>query len=126
MKNLKAKIIEILERGCNPTKPQHYSFVADQILSLIETPNNENMKTSKDKLGEQFSNFLESQGVELIDCTVKKSKKPMKILNKKPKDLREGQTISNFLDFLFLKGITDPFHIPDEELQNYYKEFLKQ
>lgn len=52
----------------------------------------------------------------------------------KPKDWRIGQTIFNFLEFLTANGygngqcqrMADPFHIPDEELEKYYKLFLKE
>ena len=57
----------------------------------------------------------------------------MKRINK-PKDWRTGQTIFNFLEFLRERGypigqstrMADPFHIPDNELERLYKEFIKQ
>jgi len=57
----------------------------------------------------------------------------MKILIKKPKELREGQTMFVFLEWLKKKGYTsdqsgrmaDPFGIPDEALDVLYKEFLE-
>lgn len=58
----------------------------------------------------------------------------MKILTKKPKSFREGQTIFNFLEWLQVKGydtnqqarMADPFHIPDDELDKLYEEYLKE
>jgi hypothetical protein len=54
------------------------------------------------------------------------------MLTKKPRSWREGQTIWNFLEYLSVKGyappaerpIADTFHIPDEELDKLYEEFL--
>lgn len=58
----------------------------------------------------------------------------MKILTNKPKELREGQTIFSFLQWLRTKGyptnnqerMADTFHIPDEELNKLYETFLKE
>ena len=52
-----------------------------------------------------------------------------------PKDWRIGQFIFNFLEWLADKGyaprdnvarLSDPFHLSDNELLNYWKKFLKE
>lgn len=56
------------------------------------------------------------------------------MLQSKPKTLRTGQTIFNFLEWLHLEKniplnqssrMADPFHISDEEIHNYYREYLE-
>lgn len=66
---------------------------------------------------------------------IKKMKERPTILNNKPKDWRDGQTIFNFLEWLcYQKGysenqnirMADPFHIYDEDFDELYKEFLSE
>ena len=55
------------------------------------------------------------------------------ILSEKPKELREGQTVFVFLEWLSKMGydteqshrMADPFHISDKELKKLYKKFLQ-
>jgi len=56
----------------------------------------------------------------------------MSIKIKKPKKWRKGQMIFNFLEWLAyeknmvtINRMADPFFLTDEELDEYYEEFLK-
>ena len=59
----------------------------------------------------------------------------MSILLQKPNTWRTGQTLFNFLEWLKVeKGVdgnqnerlADTFHIPENEIEKYYNEFIKK
>ena len=56
------------------------------------------------------------------------------MIDKRPKEWRQGQTIFNFLEWLNATGkapssqsnrMADPFHLQDEELEEMYDEFIE-